>query len=217
MDAFSPHIDDDLPDSLAARVRDELSPGERIIWAGRSYHRVPRFDLWLGGGVASLVLGGWLFSRIDFQVQANNAAFSFLNVALFVGVIVSWAVGFITLIGGLVKTTGARIASRENARTVFALTDRRAIAWRPAAIDGVEVRSYWPHQVEGTSRVDRLDGLGDVTFVLSDGAAGAPLGTSNLFVMPATVGHGFYCIRQPRLVEGLIHQALIDHNDHAKH
>jgi hypothetical protein len=50
-------------------------------------------------------------------------------------------------------------------RTVYALTDRRAIVWRARAVRReIEVRSFQSAELGEITRVERADGTGDLVF-----------------------------------------------------
>ncbi|MDB5349587.1 MAG: hypothetical protein JWN86_834 [Planctomycetota bacterium] len=216
MNGSYPHRDEEMPEATAARISAELAPGERLTWAGRSHLRVPDFARWLLAGPILLAMGGWLFAQIDFAGNQGQAAFSGMTVMLLLGVVIAWAAGFILSLGSLFRLTSARAVRRLNAGALHALTDRRAIIWRPApGSSGTEVRSFTLDEIVRTTRIERPDGTGDVLFTLIEGAAPGSLDVTLIQTMPAMSGAGFFGITDPRRVEELIRQSSIRSRDFA--
>jgi hypothetical protein len=162
--AFSPI--DDLSDDVRARVKSELSPGERLLWAG--VHEQVREPMGCGVfGSAVVAITGWivlifcLTAPLYVRGGPNDVYFGYGLIALIVAVLFSagvWA-----------SLERSRKERRERSRNMFALTDRRAIIWRGVHAEGTEVHSYGPENVLRVYRVEYPDGTGDLNFTLRHG------------------------------------------------
>jgi hypothetical protein len=87
-------------------------------------------------------------------------------------------------------------------RTCYALTDRRAIIWRPAQdAKGLEVRSFSPSDFNTLFRIDHGDGTGDLIFHEITVVVG---------MKPQPVRQGFLGIRNVRHVEALVRKTLLE-------
>jgi hypothetical protein len=192
---------DDLPPAMGAQIQAELGAGERLVWAGRAQPHPS-----LGRRVLPFYLGCFLPAAVLFllglvlfmapplvkgQGLEDNTVFGVF--AVFMGVVLLGAGG--TLTGGAV------VEDARTRRTCYALTNRRAIVWRPAqGTKGLEVRSFWPADLNIVYRIDRGDGEGDVVFHEVTIAVGAK---------PQAIRQGFLGIRHVRHVEGLLRQTLL--------
>ena len=120
---------DSLADDLRARVKGELEPGERLLWADRSAPtRSKAPDSCSARSVCSrwcwLVLGligmsrGWNRQRVsDGNEMFAGMAFTSLAFAIVLGLFGNWR---------------SRSKERElAAEVIYAITDRRAIIWSP--------------------------------------------------------------------------------------
>ena len=186
---------DDLPDDLRARIKAELAPGERLLWAARGEPRRPKSDQGclvialsvLAAGVGALSLAGLFFAR---PPSTDN----FLQN---IGIVLALMGGFGT-IGALVGQSLNR-ASRWKVTVgiQYALTDRRAIIWRPVAgTAGVEVHSIGPSLVNSVHRLEYADGSGDVVLGLERGTMTRP-------------PHQIEGVRDVRRVEDLVRRTLL--------
>jgi hypothetical protein len=154
-------VDGELRGDDHARVKAELDADERLLWLGRptplsaplgrGTATIATIDAvaWIIGiaCVASSVSGGW---RLDNAMAAAAPA-------LFIG-------GFLSV--ALLLFFLCRRSERTRLRgTLYALTDRRAIIWRPSGrTGGVEVHSVARGGVKRVHRVEYPDGSGDVIF-----------------------------------------------------
>jgi hypothetical protein len=193
--------DDDLPPAMGAQIQAELAVGERLVWAGRAQphpslgRRVLPFSLgcFLPAAVLFL-LGLVLFMApplVKGQGLSDNTVFGVF--AVFVGVVLLGAGGTLT--------AGAVVEDARTRRTCYALTNRRAIVWRPTqGTNGLEVRSFWPADLNTVYRIDRGDGEGDVVFHEVTIVVGGN---------PQAIRQGFLGVRHVRHVEGLLRQTLL--------
>ncbi len=204
MTLTDPDREDDLPEELAGRLAAELGPGERVAWSGRSHLRVRRFEHKLFLGLGLIGLGIVIFCQITFGNDFGGVA-----VAMLFGVVICWSAGLIVTLSGLGGIFVARRNARHNRQSLYAITDRRAIVWRPAPFtDGVEVRSYSIGQIVSTSRIDHLDGTGDIRFHLADGHEPGVM-VPDAFSGPVLIGGGFFGICDPRRVEEILRKTLV--------
>lgn len=157
---------DDLADDDRARVKAELAPGERLLWAGRPIPKPVRVT---GGYLiaAFFALGcGAICVLLILSLRAPAGRFAPAeNDGRTVG---AFSAGFLAVITTWMTISAWRsklAAARGEARRIYALTDRRAIFWQPVAgSEGVIVTSYRPELIENLYRIENPDGSGDVKF-----------------------------------------------------
>lgn len=152
----------DLPPDARARVQSELLPGERLAWAAQP---VPR--LYARGGWAISIFGVFFGGFALFWIAAAGGMAWFAHEAAGpAGGVVSCfpLFGIPFLLVGLGMLTAPVWMRKAAARTVYAITDRRAIICRGKALGGVEVSSFQPADLQTLTRVERADGGGDLVF-----------------------------------------------------
>jgi hypothetical protein len=189
---------DDFPPAMSAQIQSELAAGERLVWAGRAH---PHATV------------GWRMLPISLGCFLPCACLFLLGGALFVGVplvpqqehdvwgVYALVMGVVFLGFGVALTAVVLVEYSRVRRTCYALTDRRAIVWRPAqGTTGLEVRSFWPSDLKTVYRIDRGDGSGDVVFQEIDAAVGA---------RPQVVRQGFLGVWHVRHVEELLRRTLL--------
>jgi hypothetical protein len=193
--------DDDLPPAMEAQIQLELGAGERLVWAGRAHphptlgRRLLPISLGCFPTAASLFLLGLVFSLSPPLVKGQGIPDNDLFViwTVFMGVI---AMGIGVTLTVVVLVEHARVR-----RICYALTNRRAIVWRPAqGTKGLEVRSFWPADLNTVYRIDRGDGSGDVVFHEVTTALGP---------RHQTFRQGFLGVWHVRHVEELLRQTLL--------
>lgn len=158
-------------DDRSARIKAELEPGERLLWAGSSDPPPERFG-WeypLFGAIASLLflLGTTAladaFGRFGRRPAEQSTVVGGLTFYGFSGAIV------IALFANLIK---GRAQRRAATNIFYAVTDRRTISWVPdVSLGGVRVRSLPRSQIVDVMRVQRADGSGNLEFVCSEPAS----------------------------------------------
>jgi len=153
-----------LSQELAAGVKSQLQPGERILWVGPGSMRpLPTirvfpafFAAFLCGssGFALMVLFGIYGLR---NMNPAEMAF-FLCLA-------PAALGAITAIGMAWSWLRHRLWQRRIARSLYVVTDRRAIiARKKRAHDDVLLDSWKTDDFNGTLHVEHGDGTGSIYF-----------------------------------------------------
>jgi hypothetical protein len=150
-----------LNDELRARVKGELDPGERLLWAGWSFPPPAHAGVatFVVGAVALVLLGIGIigFAHTMSRTRARPEEGSML--IGYLGCIVGsfMAVG---LIGG---TYGRHRARRRETNVSYAVTDRRILMWKPEEYsDGIRIDTLQGPQIQGISRIQRPDGSGDL-------------------------------------------------------
>ena len=180
----------DLPEPAPIRparwVRDDLVPGEAIVWQGRP--GVVRPTL----GAVPVALFGAFFGGIALAIWNSSTPPGHENVGLSV-----FAAPFVLLGGGMALTPVW--AGWQAWRTRYAITTQRAIVRRPRFFAGVQTVSLGPDSLASTVRNQRWGGRGDLIF---ERARPADLRT------PAAE-RGFCGIAQVRNVEKLLRATLI--------
>jgi hypothetical protein len=204
MDGPSAHdpgsIDDELSDGLRARVKAELEPGERLLWAARPFLRhEPLSGGFLAGVLIAIVLsvaGGLSFVKF-FQDPLQQLK-GLLTLGLMLGI------GDVVLILGLVSSRlHKRYERARMAGTLYALTDRRAIIWTPESSSGAfKVVTIPRGAVSGVHRVQYPDGSGDVLFK----AKGSVFQYDEEYWGPS----GFLGVAEVRRVEEQVRRTLVD-------
>lgn len=155
----------DIPDDLIARVKPELRPGERLVWAGRPIRRPPLPMTNVGWAAGCLGLGYSLtafFLALFFGATATWI--EPLDLYKVLGSIFAALSGFATIcwtIGGISDLIERRRARRE----FYALTDHRALLWQPGETRGsMQFFSYDRGHFDRIHREERPDGSGDLYF-----------------------------------------------------
>jgi hypothetical protein len=87
-------------------------------------------------------------------------------------------------------------AGRSASRTVYAVTDRRAILWQPTLWSGLQIRSYGPEVLRNLVRNQRTDGSGDLIF--EEITTYGPRGRRGV------TRRGFFAIERAHEVEAII-------------
>src|SRR4051794_1017183 len=123
---------DALPEELRSLVNSELAPGERLLWAARPTRQPPLDLRGLAGAtlvpVSMFLVSGICFAALDgsFGPVIARQEGLFVTTGLLAGTL-----GFVVICGIIVKL-GSRSQGRSRSlRTLYALTDRRAILWTP--------------------------------------------------------------------------------------
>jgi hypothetical protein len=166
MDDPPPFNLDDLPDDLRGRIKAELVPGERLLWAapgrrepGRIIGEVEVMQILL---IISLVAISGLCLAIDLGAFGRDDEYHkmLVPVMFIVGLV---AVLFMIVVGASISQKWT--TRRETPSTLYALTDRRAIVWvSNPKTKGVAIHSFRQGRLGGVHRLEYPDGSGDLTF-----------------------------------------------------
>lgn len=144
-----------LPADLHAIARAELAPGESVEWAAQPS---PMRAL-LGG------LGLWLFAvpwtafSVFWMAMASRAVHDWTSVEVAFPLF-----GLPFVIIGLLMLSTPWWAWRGAQRTLYAVTDRRAILFEAAGLRGITVRSFSPRALRDVRRTEQPDGSGSLVF-----------------------------------------------------
>ena len=199
---FADPTDDDLTrdanGELRARIKGELEPGERVLWAG-----------WSSPPLAPPGLGSYFVGAVSLVLLVFGA----ISCAHAVGRPMalpdenSMALGIVLCIVGILFSSGliASFLARRNARrrgagVSYAVTDRRVIIWTPEPnSDGIRILTMPGAQIRNIVRVQRLDGSGDLEL----------FSTSQEISYYYHSGPGFKHIPEVRRVEQIIRSNLM--------
>lgn len=134
---------------LYQQLTQEMQSDEEIVWAGQ-----PRPGLASRKGLLMIPFG-FLFAGIAgmFVMMAGMSPFGFLGLIGIPFVLVGVALMFTPV-----------FLSQQAKRTLYALTNRRAIIWKPNLFDQRQVYSYLPESLGGMYRSENSDGSGDLIF-----------------------------------------------------
>jgi hypothetical protein len=207
MSAYDTSTGEPLPPELATRVESELAQGERLVWVGQPLPGLYRLRsipmaiigiFFLGFSLLWLALtGGLAVVGAGMAGQADPAAG--VGVGSFMGCFA--LVGLVPLAVGIGLVTAPLWMGSMARKTVYALTDRRAIVFEPQLFRTVQVRSYTAAGLGAMSRVERGDGSGDLVF-----EEYTTRGSNNT---TTTTRRGFLAIPNVHQVEGLIRKTLL--------
>lgn len=134
---------------LRRLVDDELQDGERIVWLAQPRQNLYRRPAW----VIVLFAIPWTAFSLFITTMIVDKESWFM--ALF-------GVPFVLV--GLGMLSSPFWMGRKANRTVYAITDRRAIVYEGKAFGGISVQSYYPDRLTGMIRNQREDGSGDLIF-----------------------------------------------------
>jgi len=205
-DSLAPVDDmsDGLTDDLRARVKSELEPGERLLWAARSDPPVQRVGagFYVCSAIALLLIG----VSLGFSVLGYTDAQGHDHVgdqSAMMGALMYLGYGCVFVIG-LILVWRSRLRERlRKASTCYAVTDRRAIVWAPEAKgDAIRVQALARGQFSNLVRVERPDGSGNLEFRETS----APRGDVDFDVGPCFT---FEHVPEVRRVEQIVRNNLI--------
>jgi hypothetical protein len=195
-------IEGELSDAIRSRVKSELHPGERLLWASGSLPRVASPGV--GTVITSLVTLGLFCHAIASLCQIAQNPLGPVGPFAGTGIMsgIACAILSLCLFGAWHHRRSER---RKASETLYALTDRRAIIWRPSyKKGGVEIYTIPRGKVVNVHRIEYADGHGDVIFSyqrVGDDEVGGwrPI--------------GFEGVVEVRRVEELVRRTLLDHGE----
>jgi hypothetical protein len=196
--------DTGLPPELADRVRAELRPDERLVWAGQ-----PRPDLMARGAWFLVPFGGCfaLFALIWIGISAG-IGFGFQGFGQGAGAFggLFGLCGLPFLLIGIFFLFSPVWLRKQARRTVYALTDRRAVVWAAGWFGTQTVYSYGPGSLQRMLRTERADGAGDLVF-----EEFVTYGTDSHGARTATTNRrGFLAVDRVRELEDLVRRTLLE-------
>src|SRR5262249_42546884 len=159
-----------LPADVQAKVDAELAPGERLVWVGQ-----PLPGLYRLRSIPLVIVGVFFlgFTVLWFGITLGIGAVG-VGAAGAAGAPGAWGVGGLLpsfslsgltpAVGGVLLVTSPLWMGSVARKTVYALTDKRAILWEPSLFSAVQVRSYTASGLGAMTRNERGDGSGDLVF-----------------------------------------------------
>lgn len=112
----------ELSDEDCARIKSELAPDERLLWASRGRPRgLPFRGPYLLATIVGVILFGLGIPASERKLPVGES----FGILLLV-------VGALVLIGTLVSWVGEAIRLLNLQRKIYALTDRRLVIWKPS-------------------------------------------------------------------------------------
>jgi hypothetical protein len=165
-------------------VAGELSTGERLVWIGQ-----PRLDL--------AVRPAWFLIPFGVLLTTIALVWTLMTLVLTFGILAPCGLPFIA-VGVLFMFSPLWLRAMAR-RTVYALSDRRAILWQPGWFGQVSVQSFTASGLGQMSRLERPDGSGDLVFQVY---------TTGVGENAHTVRRGFMGIDHVRDVEELVRKTL---------
>jgi hypothetical protein len=180
-----------LPPELQRQVDAELQPGEKLVWADQP---LPE---WVGRQAMIPVLFGipWTAFAVFWVFSAAGGVGKGPKPPIFFPL---FGVPFILI--GIGMLTSPFWLRRKAGRTVYAVTNQRAIIIEGRVFGGVNVQSFMPDRLTAMIRNQRADGNGDLIFERYQN----PFGRNT-----STVTRGFMGVRRVREVEDLILATLL--------
>jgi hypothetical protein len=155
-------LEDRLSDDLRARVKRELEPGERLVWAAWSNPPVEPHGV--GFYVVRMITLGFLVLGLYLIVPRRHVRHWDDGSGKVVGI------GALLISGLAIMSMTANWNNRRKERrrqmgTCYAVTDRRAIVWAPE-LDGRAIRAQAMRRplVKNLVRIERPDGSGHLGF-----------------------------------------------------
>jgi hypothetical protein len=151
-----------LNDDLRARVKCELEPGERLLWAARcDTSPEPRgVGFYVVCIVTLFFLGMGLFFAAPPRAGRRAGDDSTIGVGL-----VFLGIDCLLMMGLIASWNGRRTLRRQMTNTLYAATDRRVILWAPEPKDdAIRVQALGRGQFKNLARIERPDGSGTLEF-----------------------------------------------------
>lgn len=139
-----------------AMVDAEMERGERIVWTGQP--RPGRFAL----RAMPLFLFGLPWTAFAVFWVAGASGFKFPDFSKGFGFFPLFGLPFVLI--GLGMLTSPFWRMRAAKRTVYVLTDRRAVTFASSVWGTLSIQSYKPDRLRDLSRKQSSDGSGDLIF-----------------------------------------------------
>jgi hypothetical protein len=157
-------LDGALTEDLRARVKEELEPGERLLWASLSQPPSTRLSmgfLLLSATTLILLFFGAMAianSLDHFGSRADDGSAMPLGIFL-------CTIGCLFLMILIASWNNRRIERRDRRKVGYVVTDRRAVVWVPdSKTDATRVYTVSRGQIRNLVRVERANGSGDLEF-----------------------------------------------------
>lgn len=146
---------------LSQALMRELRPGERIVWSGQPVPKAMRRGAWLASLFAipfTAIAVTWVvFSSMGTWFSSRNDG-------------PEWPAAMIPCFGlpfvlvGVMLLLAPIWMGRAAYRTLYTITDQRAIVLRRRWLGAMFVQSFAPDQLASLERHERSDGMGDLIF-----------------------------------------------------
>jgi hypothetical protein len=198
----------DVKAERAARIRSELSKGEKLLWVGEpqvttmALKAMPQvlFGIpWTAFSLFWMIMAAGGVSKFN-EVSAN---FNDSGAGLFGSIDLCFPLfGIPFVLVGFYLLTSPFWAMRKARATFYSLTDRRVILFESHLFGQISVRSYGPEKLGAMSRKEKSDGSGDI--ILDENRWRDGDGHQR------TKQHGLMAIEKVRSVEKHIRQTLLD-------
>lgn len=161
-----PDIEDilaELHEDARGRVKEELLPGERLLWAARSHRDPFRPGGYVVAFLMAAVLSVGAFSSLRYAFatdRAGNPADSLVALGILLAVVAA-----VTALATVASLKGAMSKRWIRSQHLYAITNRRVILRTPTFDrQGIEVRAIDLPAVGGIHRTEYPDHLGTLTF-----------------------------------------------------
>jgi hypothetical protein len=187
-----------LEPNVRTAVQSELGQGERLVWASPA---VPRF--FTGTSIGAVVFAiPWTGFAIFWMAAAfyGTGKLSGANHvrSQFDYVFPLFGVPFVLI--GLALLSSPYWTARRLRRTVYVITDTRAIVLAPGWFGATKVQTFAPDALASMERVERRDGSGDLIFEQYTQRRGSST---------QTIRRGFMSVPKVREVEELVRATLL--------
>jgi hypothetical protein len=187
----------DVDPMLRPFVESELLAGEQLVWAAQP---VPRGVT--AGNVAIILFAiPWTafaifwttMAFVGTRAETGHNGFGAMSLCFPL-----FGVPFILI--GLAMFASPLFVRRSLKRTVYAITNRRALVFSPTFVSGRRVQSFEPERLTSMERIERRDGSGDLIFEQFITRRGS--GTQ-------TTRRGFMSVPRVREVEETLRKTLL--------
>ncbi|TVQ60853.1 MAG: hypothetical protein EA378_10540 [Phycisphaerales bacterium] len=200
------------------RLRVELHPGERLVWAGypvRTPMGGPRLIARAGGVFFALFSLLWIGMALGIGVFASSpgpgsgagsGAGGFAIVAF-----IASAMGLVPLAIGVGLVVGSSKKRWAPHRFLYALTTDRCIIWTPTPLGSATVVSLTPDQLRNLQRHERADATGDLILARELRAAHTnPAASGQVGPMShvTETAHAFLSVAEVAKVERLVRETF---------
>lgn len=198
-------------------VENELFDNEHLMWWGKPKPTSMIRSSDTGDVIGGVFIVGFTVFFILFSSNIMGAGFNsfgggfgpefdlfrvfFFSIPLFM------------LGGGLWQASKPLRRIYQGQHTIYALTDQRAMIITKSVMGSINVRSFYPRDIERVQRSSRADGTGDVIFA-TDEVTRYRSSSSGSRRRPytVTIPQGFFGIQDARYVEDVMIQLFIDPN-----